>query len=315
MLKRRLKDFLKRTYLRFYKLGLRLKVHILPVHYYSALPNLVELEKGRELWARKSELPGVEVNLGEQASNLRRICLPYQKEYAGNRGYRDAVSGQLGPGFGYIEAQALHGVLRHFKPRRVVEIGGGVSTYCMVRALEANPSPVGQAWSLTCIEPFPSAALRSLAQIQLIRQSVQAVSLELFGQLSERDLLFVDSSHVVKVGSDVNHTILEVLPRLAAGVVIHFHDINFPYDYSRGVLQDFFQGTETSLLRAFLIFNPKVEILFCLSHLHYERQDVLREVFPEYDPQADLNGLRHPRYKPFQLIGQHFPSSIYLQVR
>jgi len=130
--------------------------------------------------------------------------------------------------------------------------------------------------------------------------------------LQQGDLLFIDSSHTVKPGGDVNYLILEVLPRLRKGVIVHFHDIYLPFDYQRDVLQTFFHWAETSLLRAFLIFNDKARIIFCLSHLHYERRDALREVFLEYSPQGDVNGLRLEEYKPFKLVPEHYPSSIYI---
>lgn len=111
--------------------------------------------------------------------------------------------------------------------------------------------------------------------------------------------MFIDSSHTVKPGGDVNFLILELLPRLQKGVIIHFDDIFFPYDYQRNVLRTFLHWAETSLLRAFLIFNEKAKIVFCLSLLHYDRQDVMKEVFPEYSHQGDENGLRLKEYKPF----------------
>jgi hypothetical protein len=106
-----------------------------------------------------------------------------------------------------------------------------------------------------------------------------------------------------------------VLPRLHKGVIVHFHDIFLPYDYQQDVDQTFLHWAETSLLHAFLISNERVKIIACLSHLHYERKDVLREVFPEYNPQADVNGLRPEKYKSFDPILEHFPSSIYIQIQ
>jgi predicted O-methyltransferase YrrM len=311
------KNAIKRIILLIHKLGIRFGVHILPVHYYSPVPNILELAKTREIWAQKSQLPGIPINLDEQAANLRDICLPYQHEYAGNRIYLEGVANHFGPGYGYIEAQALHAVMRYYKPRRIVEVGSGVSTYCILAAVKMNEKETGQSTSITSIEPYPSRKLRELArleQIELISQQVQAVSLEIFTQLGRNDLLFIDSSHTVKPGGDVNFLILEVLPRLQPGVIVHFHDIYLPYDYQRSVLRTFFHWAETSLLRAFLIFNERVKIIFCLSHLHYERQDVLKEVFPEYNPQGDENGLQLEKYKPFDPIPEHFPASIYIQM-
>ncbi len=302
-------------FLRAHKLLARLGLYVVPVHYYSPIPDIVELQKTKSMWARKSEMPGVSMDLEEQTHNLRSICLPYQNEYAGNRIYREASSKGFGAGYGYIEAQALHGVIRHCKPGHVVEIGSGVSTCCILNALEMNESETGQTTGITCIEPYPSARLVELARISLLKQKVQTVPLELFTNMRSADLLLIDSSHVVKPGSDVNFLILEVLPRLQAGVIVHFHDISLPYDYSRRTLQTFLHPTETSLLHGFLIFNERAKVMFCLSHLHYERKNALREVFPEYDPQADTDGLRDPRYKPFENPSQHFPSSIYIRIQ
>ena len=303
----------KAAFLQLHKLGIRFGIHVLPVHYYSPVANILELERTKPVWARKSELPGVAVNLDEEVDNLRTICLPFQKEYLGNNIYREGAKNHR-QAYGYIEAEALHAVIRHYRPRRVIEVGGGLSTYCILTALKMNQEEGAGSWSMVCVEPYPSQSLRELAGINLISAHVQSVPLELFTDLGENDFLFIDSSHAMKPASDVNHLILEVLPRLRSGVLVHFHDIHLPYDYPRDVLENFLHFNETSLLRAFLIFNDRVKIIFCMSQLHYERRDALQEVFPDYRPQADVNGLRNGGHKPFASISEHFPSSLYFQV-
>ena len=126
----------------------------------------------------------------------------------------------------------------------------------------------------------------------MIRSEVQCLGFDLFEALEPGSLLFIDSSHTVKVGGDVNYLILEVLPRLRAGVLVHFHDIYLPYDYARNALTGLEHPQETVLLHAYLIGDRNVEILFLLSHLHYDRRDCLLEVFPEYRPP------RHERIEP-----------------
>jgi hypothetical protein len=249
----------------------------------------------------------------EQADALRRMCLPYEPEYRGATAYKEGVERRLGPGYGRIESMALHGVLRSLKPQRVIEIGSGVSTHCVRVALDLNRGETGREASLTCVEPYPSAGLRSLPGITLLPQVVQDVPLETFESLGENDLLFIDSSHVVKVGGDVNYLFLEVLPRLAAGVVVHVHDIFFPYDYQRDALKNFLHANESTLLQAYLAFNDRVRVLFCMSLLHYDRPDVLREVFPDYHPRANDAGLDVEQV-PFRAVAGDFPSSIYLRV-
>jgi len=309
------RNAIKRALLGIHKLGIRFGVHILPVHYYSPVPNILELQRTRDVWVKKSELSGILVNLDEQAANLKNICLPYRSEYVGNKVYREGVSNHFGPGYGYIEAQTLHAFVRHYKPKQIVEVGSGVSTYCMLKASEVNGKETGQSSRIVSIEPYPSESLKGLSQVELIAKQVQTVPLGMFAELGQNDLLFIDSSHTVKPGGDVNYLILEVLPRLHQGVIVHFHDIYLPYDYQRDVYRTFLHWAETSLLHAFLIFNEKVTIIVCLSHLHYERKDILREIFPEYDPQEEINGLAHDRYKPFDPTPEHFPSSIYIQIQ
>jgi predicted O-methyltransferase YrrM len=311
LMKRKIKDALKGCFFAFYKLALRLGFHVLPDHYYVAVPNILELEKSRHAWARKSELPGIPVDLDEQARLLRRVCLPFSSEYVGNAIYREAVALQFGPGYGYVEAQALHAVIRHYRPERIVEVGSGVSTHCMLAASACNQQESGRRSQMTCIERYPSPRIRSLAGITLLPEKVQSAPRDLFAALRKGDLLFIDSSHTVKPGGEVNYLILEVLPRLNPGVLVHFHDIYFPYDYQPDLLETFLYFSETSLLRAFLIGNQQARILFCLSHLHYERQEALRELFPEYDPWPDTDGLRDRPYRP----QQHFPSSLYLEIQ
>jgi hypothetical protein len=185
----------------------------------------------------------------------------------------------------------------------------------MLKAIDLNREETGIRTLLTCIEPFPSAILNKTENINLVIQQVQTVSFNLFTELESNDLLFIDSSHTVKPGGDVNYLVLEVLPRLKSGVIVHFHDIYLPYDYQRSVLRTFLHWSETPLLHAFLINNNKIEIIFCQSMLHYNNKDALRKAFPEYRPESDINGLSDETDKPFEIGESHFPSSIYLQIQ
>lgn len=306
-----LKLLLKRLSFHVHKLALRAGIFVLPVHYYASLSNVLELEHTRAEWAGKSQLLGLKTTLDEQAAHLRRICMPFETEYAGNPAYNRAVSTRSGPGYGYIEAQALHGVVRSYKPRQIIEVGSGVSSFCMVEALGKNRRETGTPAQLTCIEPHPSKPLRKLEQVDLIQSKVQRVPLSVFQRLEAGDLLFIDSSHTVRPGSDVVYLISEVLPRLASGVLLHFHDIFFPYSYQRDVLETYFQWMETPLLQAFLAFNSKFSVVFCLSQLHYEQPEVLKEVFPEYLPAPGENGLAVTGTSP----DHHYPSSIYIETQ
>jgi hypothetical protein len=141
------------------KLGIRLGVHILPAHYYAPAPNIIELERTVDLWAKPSAMSGVHIDLDEQIDNLRRVCAPFQQEFRGNPYYKHAVNQPFRSGrsrfFGYIEAEVLHAVIRHYKPARLIEIGGGVPSYCTSQAISMNRRDTGVNGHITCIEPDP----------------------------------------------------------------------------------------------------------------------------------------------------------------
>jgi hypothetical protein len=302
------KNVAKRLLHRVHEIGLNFGLIILPNHYYVPFPDLRVLRRTRARWARRSAMAGVDVDLDRQEHALREMVKPFAAEYRGNRAYNHAVGGLFGPGYGYIEALALHGVIRSLKPRRIIEIGSGVSTYCMLEAIKKN-GPERQT-AVTCIEPHPRGWLRQ-APVKLIESPLQEVPAEVFSALDEGDFLFIDSTHTVRVDGDVNRIVLELLPSLMPGIVVHFHDIFLPYDYQLDADETIFQWMETALLHAFLIGNRGVEILFCLSQLHYDRRDALREVFPEYVPHEDVNGLITGAFD----LTKHFPTSLYLRTK
>lgn len=286
---------------------------MLPNHYYSAVPDLNLLRKTKHVWARKSELVGVESDIEGQVRRVKEICSPFEAEYRGNRTYRQATQAECGPGFGYVEAQAWHGVIRHFRPEEIIEVGSGVSTSCALAATALNEKEGAPKCRITCVEPYPRTWLKH-APVHLIQRPVQMMDVRNFERLGAGSLLFIDSSHTVKTGSDTNYLILEVLPRLRPGVIVHFHDIYLPYDYQRDALESFWQWQETALLHAFLIGNRAVRVLFSLGQMHYERPDALETTFPEYRAQRSKDGLLDSSYDPFDEIPDHFPASIFLEV-
>ena len=313
-LRRLLRDKLKRLYFAIYKLGVRLGVYILPAHYYVSEPNIIELERTADVWAKPSAMSGIHVDLDEQLGNLRRVCVPFQQEFYGNPYYQHAVSQPFGSGrsrtFGYLEAQVLHAVIRHYKPAQLIDIGGGVPTYCASQAISMNRRDTGVNGHITCIEPSPIGLIKNLDNVKLITRPIQEVPLEYFRQLGVNDIVFIDSNHVVRSGSEVNYIILEILPIIPKGVLVQIHDIYLPYDYDRDVLRNFIHPNETALVAAFLAFNTRYKIVFSLSMLHYERRQEMQSVLPEYNPESDWRGMRVGKYDP----AKHFPSSLWLRV-
>ncbi len=232
---------------------------------------------------------------------------PFEAEYRENRAFLEATDGRYGQGIGYIEAQCLHGVLRSLKPARVVEVGSGVSTHCATNAINLNAQEGRPGWD-KFIEPFPSQYIRQSNTIRLIRKKVQGVNFEVFDQLQSSDLLFINSSHTVKPGGDVPFIYLHILPRLRSGVVIHIHDIFLPYLYQPDLLDTLYQWSETAFLAAFLTYNSRIQILFCLSMLHHDAPNLLKTVFPAFQPAQHNHGLAD------RSVHGHRPSSIYLSV-
>jgi hypothetical protein len=235
-LRRLLRDSLKRLYFGFYKFGVHLGVHILPAHYYATVPNIIELERTVDLWAKPSTMSGVDIDLDEQIDNLRRVCVPFQQEFRGNPYYRHAVNQPFRSGrsrfFGYIEAQVLHAVIRHYKPARLIEIGGGVPSYCTSQAISMNRRDTRLNGHISCIEPDPVDMIKDLDEklenFELIARPIQDVPLKYFTQSQPNDIVFIDSNHVVRSGSEVNYIVLEILPILPTGVLVQFHDIYLP---------------------------------------------------------------------------------------
>lgn len=277
-------------------------VHVLPIGYYSPLPHRSVLDRERERWNRARPLRGLRLDLGPQLAFLDSLA-PFAEEALALPAQQEVHARGLGQGYGEIEAQCLYAALRRLRPRRVIEVGSGISTWFAVTALRRNRSEGAPEAHLTCIEPHPRPALEALAREEGVRldlrvEEVQATPPGLFDELGEDDLLFVDSSHTVRVDGDVPFLLLEVLPRLRAGCLVHVHDVTLPYPAppnDHPVFHMFYLWRETDLLHAFLLFNEAFRVELCQSQLHHERPDAIRAVFPSYDP------------------ARHFPSSTWLR--
>ena len=306
-LRRRLKDSGKKNLRRVFEVGQRLGVDLLPRHFYSEIPDVRTLKQA-DRWKQPRSLVGVGgIDTAEQMAFVDACCTGAMIERLSEGGiFEHACEDNGAAGFGPVEADFLYCFLRSRRPPRVVQIGCGVSTSVMLLAAAEADYPL----KLTCIDPYPTDYLREADRrglIELIPERAQDVPLELLTDLGENGLLFVDSSHVVGPGSEVNRIIFEVLPRLDRGTWVHFHDIFFPYDYQRGLMEDeLFFNNESALLHAFLIGNARFTIRASLSMLHYADREALRRSMPNYRPARDDHGL--------SASSGHFPASTYLQV-
>jgi predicted O-methyltransferase YrrM len=305
--RRQIKQQLFRAFLLLDRVG----VHLLPKHFYSPVPDYAWLRAHQEVWTAPNPLPGLDWNLDAQFEWLRETCGDYYAEVEGLKFFHGLTQGEWGLGYGPIESQILHCFIRKWNPRRIVEIGSGVSTMCMLHAAEMNSAAGGKVPEITCIEPYPSAALRQRTNdIRLITELCQTVPASVFAGLSGGDFLFVDSSHAVKLGSDVIRIYLDVIPHLVPGVLIHIHDVCLPYLYPRDALFKPFGWQETALLLALLINNPRLQVLSCLSAMHYDRPAQLKQVLSDYVAADGVRGLALSANPT-----GNFPSSMWLQTR
>jgi len=290
-----------------FEVGQRLGVNVLPRHFYSATPDIAALKRSRH-WREPFDMVGVAgADVGSQIAFLEDLCPPRlvrQWPELNVHGTADRENRQ-GGGYGVIEAEVLHAFVRRRRPRRIVQVGCGLSTAVILRAaVLADCSP-----ALVCVDPHPSVFLVRAAadgRLMLHAQGGERVARDVLTTLGAGDLLFVDSTHAVKPGSEVNRIVLDVLPRLPGGVFVHFHDIYFPYDYQRGIASDeLFFAVESTLLHAFLVGNARCRIALSLSMLHYAAPEAIAASMPHYRPQANADGLGVGG-------GGHFPSATYL---
>jgi hypothetical protein len=190
--------------------------------------------------------------------------------------------------FELLDAECYYGIIRKFKPARILEVGSGFSTLLALEAVGKNAAEdSGRTCVLTCIEPYERPFLESL-DITLIRQKVEDVPQSHFEALQPGDILFIDSSHMVRPGGDVLHLILDVLPKLQSGVWVHIHDIFLPDDYPLEWLRDEFRfWNEQYLLEAFLSGGAQYEIMVALNYLHTRHLSALQQIFPNAEKYPD----------------------------
>ncbi|MGL6094742.1 MAG: class I SAM-dependent methyltransferase, partial [Fimbriiglobus sp.] len=237
-----------------------------PGHYYSPVVDPDEIRsRAATLFAPPpAGLPGIDLNVARQ----RELYEEFARYYAEQEFPRSLIPGHRyyskNDWFPYFDAFALHGMIRHARPRRLIEVGSGFSTCVSLDAIERHmPGEV----EMTFVEPNPERLLSLLtpeevARIRLLRTGVQDVPLAEFERLAANDILFIDSTHVSKAGSDVNFLFFDVLPVLKPGVLIHVHDIFFPFEYPKEWLFEGRSWNENYLVRAFLTHNPAYQIEF-----------------------------------------------------
>jgi hypothetical protein len=269
----------------FQALQTGLGVSVTPSHFYFPVPRLKSF-RGKD-WSACRPCSAVDFRLEEQIERLRTELIPFstertfaerngngQREFHFNNGY-----------FEHVDAEVAYGFVRQRKPKRVIEIGGGNTTLVLGAALQTNAAE-GCEGELISIEPYPARFLKEGVPglTRMMQMPVQQVPLSVFHDLRENDILFIDSSHVVSMDSDVVHECLRILPELAPGVLVHFHDIFTPLDYPEKFVKTnlCFWG-EQYLLEAFLSFNSAFRVMWSASAMQQFHPEVLLQAFPGWE--------------------------------
>jgi hypothetical protein len=267
--------------------------HITPNHFYQPIPDTSQLQS--TLWDQPADLVGVEMNEPGQLEFLAHVCPQYRAEYerfpttATGKPY-DYYLDQLM--FRSVDAEVLYCIIRHFKPSRIIEIGSGFSTLVAAAACRTNEEE-NHHTELLCIEPHPNETLTQgfPGLGELVVMKLEEVDRDVFTSLTANDILFIDSSHVLRIGNDVYYEYLHILPRVASGVFVHVHDIFLPFEYPRQwIVEEHRFWTEQYLLQAFLTFNRAFKVIWGGSYMHHNHPDRLRQTFQSYDPAHVLPG-------------------------
>lgn len=252
--------------------------HILPAHFYSPIPRRPAVDDQTPKFAATGDLEPAMALLtdlhGRYSDKLTEILTrPSFLRPAEVTEFRLG----LAP-YSASEAAALYGLIRSRRPKRVIEVGCGHTTLLMAEAIRDE----GYAPEYTCIEPYRPVYLASPpAEVtRWIDKPVQAADLAIFRALGAGDFLFIDSSHVVAYGSDTVHEILSILPVLAPGVIVHFHDIFLPYDYpSEWLTRSRFFWAEQYMLAAWLQSAP-AQVILPMHQIYRQRRLEMQRLFP-----------------------------------
>lgn len=257
-----------------------------PGHYYSPIPNLDEIKKRKsQIFNTNKEPKEINLRKEEQFALLCQFAnyysdMPYDFVNARQTNTRYQVNNDW---YKYSDAVMLYSILRHFKPARIIEAGSGYSSAIM---LDVNERFLNSTASITFIDPYPERLLSLLndedtKRHQVIKAIVQETDPVIFTKLERNDILFIDSSHISKTGSDVNYFLFEIFPLLKPGVIIHFHDIFYPFELpEKWVMDKKWFWNENYILRAFLTNNSNYEIINFNTYLHIAYHDWLQENMP-----------------------------------
>lgn len=262
---------------------INLNSHFPAGHYHSPIISIEEIKKREfKIWKNADEdgIKGVELRTEEQIKLVQQFTkfyeeIPFKSEKQVNVRYY--FENEY---YSYTDGIILYSMINYFEPKRIIEIGSGFSSAVM---LDTNQLFFNNQINLTFIDPYPGRLYSLMTETDkeqtiVIESDVQLISLDIFRKLKAGDILFVDSTHVTKTGSDVNYILFEILPILESGVLIHFHDVFYPFEYPKEWVFKGFNWNEDYILKAFLMYNDKFEIKLFSEYLHKHHKDSFKDL-------------------------------------
>ncbi len=261
-------------------------------NYYSPLPIESKIKKNINRWNKPSSMVGITYDVEQYKVLFKELLYKYGAEFNSLQNYEENQLKGFGPGYPKLDALVLYMMIRKIKPKRYYEVGSGLSTYYCNLAANKNYEN-GDKLIMKCIEPYPFGNLKAIQNIEVIEDEVQNIDTNVFLELDKDDVLFIDSSHVVNIDGDVPFLFLEILPILKKGVIVHIHDIPFPYNTPYPAEQWILGETSNSpawpmywneamLLQAFLSFNKSYDILMSTPIIRYYDEQFLKKHIQKY---------------------------------
>ena len=275
-------------YNKLFRFFQRLGITITPNHYYYPIPDVETLPD--ELWYEKSELVGVDLRDETQIKLLNDFYTKYKNEYDQIPVTKTEKPGEFylnNGSYQFVDACIYYCMIRENKPKRIIEIGAGNSTLLAIKGLLKNQEETGHLGDLISIEPYPNALLKNgiLGLSKLYEKKLEDIDTQIFGELESNDILFIDSSHVLRIGGDVKRIYLDILPKLNKGVLVHIHDVFMPYEYPKEwVYKYLYFWNEQYVLQSFLTFNNSFEIIWAGNYIKSDYPKKLAEAFTTFDP-------------------------------
>lgn len=252
-------------------------------HFYSPVFSIEDIKnRESEIWKNRDVdgINGIELRTEIQKKLILELS-KYYGEMPFKTDRQQNVRFHFKNGYySYTDGIILYSIIRHFKPKQIIEIGSGFSSAVM---LDTNEFFFENTIDLTFIEPYPERLFSLIkktdsSKITVIEKNVQRVELDMFNRLEAGDILFIDSTHVSKTGSDVNYIFFEILPILKKGVLIHFHDVFYPFEYPKDWAFRGINWNEDYILKAFLMYNDKFQINLFSEYLHQHHKEVFADM-------------------------------------